>query len=135
MLNRSFLVVVSILLSISLLVQSEKEIVGTLWGFDEYVNMVLDDVTTIDYTPTGQKESKLNSILLNGANVALLCRVESRSRRMKGGRCVHIGIFIVSYDEFEFEKQTGTNITPFGHEREREERGDFGYAPYLFLRS
>lgn len=62
----------SSLLSISLLVQSEKEIVGTLRGFDEYVNMVLDDVTTIDYTPTGQKESKLNSILLNGANVALL---------------------------------------------------------------
>lgn len=68
----SFASLVSLVISISILVQSEKEVVGTLRGFDEYVNMVLDDVTTIDYTPTGQKESKLNSILLNGANVALL---------------------------------------------------------------
>lgn len=45
---------------------------GTLRGFDEYVNMVLDDATTIDYTMSGQKESKLDSILLNGANVAML---------------------------------------------------------------
>ena len=36
--------------------QSEKEIVGTLRGFDEFVNMVLDDVTEIEITPTGKKE-------------------------------------------------------------------------------
>ena len=29
---------------------------GTLRGFDEYVNMVLDDVTEIEITPTGKKE-------------------------------------------------------------------------------
>jgi U6 snRNA-associated Sm-like protein LSm5 len=37
-------------------VQSEKEIVGTLRGFDEYVNMVLEDVTEYEYTPNGRKE-------------------------------------------------------------------------------
>ena len=36
--------------------QSEKEIVGTLRGFDEFVNMVLDDVTEIEITPNGKKE-------------------------------------------------------------------------------
>jgi U6 snRNA-associated Sm-like protein LSm5 len=36
--------------------QGEKEIVGTLRGFDEYVNMVLDDVTEYEMTPTGRKE-------------------------------------------------------------------------------
>jgi U6 snRNA-associated Sm-like protein LSm5 len=46
--------------------------VGTLRGFDEYVNMVLDDVTCIDITPNGKKETKLDSILLNGAHVCLM---------------------------------------------------------------
>jgi hypothetical protein len=36
--------------------QGDKEVVGTLRGFDEYVNMVLDDVTEIEITPTGKKE-------------------------------------------------------------------------------
>ncbi|RYY68546.1 hypothetical protein EON63_24700 [archaeon] len=39
-----------------LFIQSEKEIVGTLRGFDEYVNMVLDDVVEIESTPTGKKQ-------------------------------------------------------------------------------
>lgn len=36
--------------------QSEKEIVGTLRGFDEYVNMVLEDVVEYEYTANGRKE-------------------------------------------------------------------------------
>ena len=35
-----------------------------LRGFDEYVNMVLDDVTEIEYTATGRKEVKQNVIIL-----------------------------------------------------------------------
>lgn len=38
------------------MLQGEKEVVGMLRGFDEYVNMVLDDVTEIEYTATGRKE-------------------------------------------------------------------------------
>jgi hypothetical protein len=30
--------------------------VGTLRGFDEYVNMVLEDVTEYEYTATGRRE-------------------------------------------------------------------------------
>lgn len=39
--------------------QGEKEIVGTLRGFDEYVNMVLEDVVEYEYTTTGRKEVRL----------------------------------------------------------------------------
>ena len=42
-----------------LIYQGDKEIVGTLRGFDEYVNMVLEDVTVIDIAPTGKKEVRM----------------------------------------------------------------------------
>eukprot|EP01031_Cornospumella_fuschlensis_P039326 gene39327-47867_t len=54
------------------LLKSEKEIVGTLRGFDEYVNMVLDDVVEIENTPSGKKQTNLDQILLNGSNVCML---------------------------------------------------------------
>ena len=41
-------------------------------GFDEYVNMVMDDVVQIEQGPGGRKETKLDQILLNGANVAMM---------------------------------------------------------------
>jgi U6 snRNA-associated Sm-like protein LSm5 len=58
-----------------------KEFVGTLKGFDEFVNMVLEDVTEYSYEDSGPgaggpvgpvKTNKLDSILLNGSNVAVL---------------------------------------------------------------
>jgi len=52
--------------------KGEKEVIGTLRGFDEYVNMVLDDVVEYEITRDGRKETKLDQILLNGANVCLL---------------------------------------------------------------
>jgi small nuclear ribonucleoprotein (snRNP)-like protein len=42
-------------------VQGDKEIVGTLRGFDEYVNMVLDDVIEYEITANGRKEVSLFS--------------------------------------------------------------------------
>ena len=36
--------------------QGDKEIVGTLRGFDEYVNMVLDDVVEVEVGATGKRE-------------------------------------------------------------------------------
>jgi len=54
------------------LMKGDKEIVGTLVGFDEYVNMVLEDVTEIDVTADGRKENKLEQILLNGNNVCMM---------------------------------------------------------------
>ena len=48
------------------------ELVGTLRGFDDYVNMVLEDVTEYEITSEGKRVTKLDQILLNGNNVALL---------------------------------------------------------------
>jgi U6 snRNA-associated Sm-like protein LSm5 len=50
----------------------EKEIVGTLSGFDEFVNMVLEDVVEYENTPEGRRVTHLNTILLNGNHIALL---------------------------------------------------------------
>ena len=57
--------------------KNEKEFSGTLCGFDDYVNIVLEDVTEYDVLPgspegTAKKISELDSILLNGNNIAML---------------------------------------------------------------
>lgn len=52
--------------------KGDKEFVGTLRGFDVFVNMVLEDVTEFEPTPEGLKTSHLQQILLNGNNVAVL---------------------------------------------------------------
>jgi len=41
-------------------------------GFDDFVNMVLEDVTEYEITAEGKRETKLDQILLNGNNVAML---------------------------------------------------------------
>jgi U6 snRNA-associated Sm-like protein LSm5 len=56
-----------------IVLKNNKEFVGTLRGFDEFVNMVLEDVTEYDTAADGSRKStKLDSILLNGSNVACL---------------------------------------------------------------
>eukprot|EP01048_Picozoa_sp_COSAG05_P012739 COSAG05_NODE_1300_length_5243_cov_15.420101_6_plen_86_part_00 len=57
---------------IHVIMKGDKELVGILRGFDDYVNMVLEDVTEYEITPEGMRVSKVNQILLNGANIALL---------------------------------------------------------------
>ncbi|KAJ1410116.1 ribonucleoprotein LSM domain-containing protein [Ochromonadaceae sp. CCMP2298] len=54
------------------IMKGDKELVGTLRGFDEYVNMVLDDVTEYETTATGRKETSLDQILLNGSNICMM---------------------------------------------------------------
>lgn len=62
--------------SIWILMRGNKEVVGTLRGFDDYVNLVLDDA--VEYTPDPNDKSKyiktdLNAeILLNGNQIACL---------------------------------------------------------------
>jgi len=55
-----------------IIMKGDKELVGTLRGFDDYVNMVLEDVTEFEMTPEGMKTTQLDQILLNGNNVCLL---------------------------------------------------------------
>eukprot|EP00516_Mucochytrium_quahogii_P001433 CAMPEP_0203745946 /NCGR_PEP_ID=MMETSP0098-20131031/1533_1 /ASSEMBLY_ACC=CAM_ASM_000208 /TAXON_ID=96639 /ORGANISM=" , Strain NY0313808BC1" /LENGTH=61 /DNA_ID=CAMNT_0050633875 /DNA_START=286 /DNA_END=471 /DNA_ORIENTATION=+ len=52
--------------------KGDKELVGTLRGIDEFVNMVLEDVVEYEITPKGKTKSNLPQILLNGNNIALL---------------------------------------------------------------
>jgi U6 snRNA-associated Sm-like protein LSm5 len=47
--------------------KSQTEFTGTLVGFDDFVNMVLEDVT--QYSEDGKTE--LKQILLNGSNIAM----------------------------------------------------------------
>mmetsp|Transcript_10138 Transcript_10138/g.19862 ORF Transcript_10138/g.19862 Transcript_10138/m.19862 type:complete len:85 (+) Transcript_10138:59-313(+) len=54
------------------IMKGDKEIVGTLRGIDEFVNLVLEDVTEYEITPEGKKTNQLKQILLNGNNVALI---------------------------------------------------------------
>ncbi|KAF1914984.1 LSM domain-containing protein [Ampelomyces quisqualis] len=46
-----------------------KEFTGKLVGFDDYVNMVLEDVTEID---PAEGNVKLPKILLNGNNICMM---------------------------------------------------------------
>merc|ERR1711966_569532 len=55
-----------------ILLKDDKEIVGTLRGFDAYVNMVLEEVIEYEITPEGKRETKLDTILLNGNSVAVM---------------------------------------------------------------
>ncbi|CAL8579738.1 RNA-binding protein lsm5 [Xanthoria parietina] len=51
------------------IMKGDKEFAGTLLGFDDYVNMVLEDVTEFDYSGS---HTKLPKILLNGNNICML---------------------------------------------------------------
>lgn len=57
---------------IHIIMKTEREIVGTFLGFDDYVNVVLEDVTEFENTPEGQRITKLDQILLNGNNITML---------------------------------------------------------------
>lgn len=52
--------------------KNDKEIVGTLLGFDDFVNMLLEDVTEYENTPEGRRVTKLDQILLNGNTITML---------------------------------------------------------------
>ncbi|CAJ0581857.1 unnamed protein product, partial [Mesorhabditis spiculigera] len=54
------------------IMKGDREVVGTLCGFDDYVNMVLEDVVEYENTQEGKKVTKLDIILLNGNHVTML---------------------------------------------------------------
>lgn len=57
---------------IHIIMKNDKEIVGTLLGFDDFVNMVLEDVSEFESTPEGRRVTKLDQILLNGNNITMV---------------------------------------------------------------
>ena len=53
--------------------KNEREFVGTLLGFDDYVNVVLDKVTEFVKLESGSyKRTEIDSMLLNGTNITML---------------------------------------------------------------
>ncbi|KAG7099165.1 RNA-binding protein lsm5 [Marasmius oreades] len=54
------------------IMKGDREFTGTLLGFDDFVNMVLEDVTEYEITPQGKKKTSLAQTLLNGNNICLL---------------------------------------------------------------
>jgi len=59
---------------------SIAEVAGTLLGFDDYVNMVLEDVTEFDYSG---EPTRMKKILLNGNNICMVRGAHSRQRGMR----------------------------------------------------
>lgn len=57
---------------IHVILKSEKEITGKLIGFDDYLNMVLENAVEEETTLDGRKKTKLEEILLNGSNITML---------------------------------------------------------------
>lgn len=57
---------------IHIIMKNDKEMVGTLLGFDDFVNMLLEDVTEYENTPEGRRITKLDQILLNGNNITMV---------------------------------------------------------------
>jgi U6 snRNA-associated Sm-like protein LSm5 len=55
-----------------IIMKNDKEVVGTLLGFDDFVNMVLEDVTEYEITAEGRRITQLDQILLNGNNITML---------------------------------------------------------------
>ncbi|WFD34869.1 RNA-binding protein lsm5 [Malassezia cuniculi] len=58
--------------SIWVVMKSKREFVGTLLGFDDYVNMVLENVTEYEETESGFRKTRLSRTLLNGNNIVAL---------------------------------------------------------------
>eukprot|EP00922_Rhytidocystis_sp_ex-Travisia-forbesii_P033052 GHVS01049164.1.p1 GENE.GHVS01049164.1~~GHVS01049164.1.p1 ORF type:complete len:146 (-),score=54.69 GHVS01049164.1:379-816(-) len=106
--------------SIWVIMKGDKELVGTLRGFDDYVNMVLDDVTEYSFTPTGIKETHLDSILLNGTNITML---------VPGGKPKGGGKGAEQQQQHERKETTATTTTTgeqqrkHGGEKEEEDSG------------
>lgn len=73
---------------IHIIMKNDKEIVGTLLGFDDFVNMLLEDVTEYESTPEGRRITKLDQILLNGNNITMVCTSKTIC-------CVLFGSFIL----------------------------------------
>ncbi|GFE54138.1 small nuclear ribonucleoprotein E [Babesia ovis] len=55
-----------------IIMKGEKEITGILRGFDDYMNMVMEDVTEYTFTPSGIKTTELKDALVNGTNIAMI---------------------------------------------------------------
>ncbi|KAL3957610.1 hypothetical protein ACCO45_008188 [Purpureocillium lilacinum] len=71
------------------IMKGDKEFSGTLVGFDDYVNMVLEDVTEFDYSGN---HTSLPKILLNGNNICMLIPGGEGLRRLRESGILRNGL-------------------------------------------
>lgn len=55
-----------------IILKGDKEYVGTLCGFDDFVNVVLEDVTEYYTDSEGSHVAHIKQMLLNGNNICML---------------------------------------------------------------
>jgi U6 snRNA-associated Sm-like protein LSm5 len=58
-----------------IIMQGDKEFYGILRGFDEYLNIVMDEVKEYKYAGSGGKRilvSEMESMLLNGSHICMM---------------------------------------------------------------
>ncbi|EGR32392.1 lsm5 protein, putative, partial [Ichthyophthirius multifiliis] len=55
-----------------ILLKNNKEVVGTLRGFDDFFNMVLDEAKEYQFQNGIKNQTNIDSILLNGAHITLI---------------------------------------------------------------
>ena len=61
--------------------KGDKEFYGTLTGFDEYLNMIMESVKEFVYAGSGSERilvSEHKSILLNGSHICLMVPGENK---------------------------------------------------------
>ena len=64
-----------------IVMKGDKEFYGTLRGFDEYLNMILDEVKEFRFAGAGDKRelvSEHSCMLLNGAHICLMVPGENK---------------------------------------------------------
>ena len=67
--------------------KGDKEFYGTLRGFDEFLNMLLDDVKEFRFAGKGDKRqfvNKLDTMLLNGTHICLMIPGENAELAQAG---------------------------------------------------
>uniref|UniRef100_A0AAY5KEV0 U6 snRNA-associated Sm-like protein LSm5 n=1 Tax=Esox lucius TaxID=8010 RepID=A0AAY5KEV0_ESOLU len=57
---------------IHIVMKNDKEIVGTLLGFDDFVSILRNLLLSVSLFPQGRRITKLDQILLNGNNITML---------------------------------------------------------------
>ncbi|KAK2962516.1 putative protein LSM12 [Blattamonas nauphoetae] len=60
---------------VHILMRNEKELIGTLCGFDDQFNLVVDEAIEYDRLSNGEmRATAANHILLNGTNIVMFCQ-------------------------------------------------------------
>ena len=83
---------------IHIIMKNDKEIVGTLLGFDDFVNMVLEDVLEFETTAEGRRVTKLDQILLNGNNITMVWNANINFIFINNNMLLIYSLFLVEKD-------------------------------------